>query len=240
MAHASRVATIGQLTGSIAHEVNQPLAAIVTNAQAALRWLQRQPPDLEEVQEAVAQIAMDATRAGDVVGRIRGLIKKEPPRQDLLEINEPIREVIELVRGETAKNNISVKAELAEGLPLVRGDRVQLQQVILNLVINAIEAMSDVTGGNRQLIVITEKAGPDDVLVVVRDSGPGLTPEARDRLFQAFYTTKSGGLGMGLSICQSIIEAHNGHLAASSSDTQGATFQFTLPIPKEADARTGS
>ena len=144
MAHASRVATIGQLTGSIAHEVNQPLAAIVTNAQAALRWLAHGPPNLEEVREAVAQIAMDATRAADVVGRVRGMIKKEPPRQDLLEINEPIREVIELVRGETAKNNVSVKAELAEGLPLVRGDRVQLQQVILNLMINAIEAMSGV------------------------------------------------------------------------------------------------
>jgi len=159
------------------------------------------------------------------------MIKKEPPRQDLLEINEPIREVIELIRGETAKNNVSVKAELAEGLPLVRGDRVQLQQVILNLMINAIEAMSGVNGGDRQLIVITEMAGRDDVRVVVRDSGPGLAPEVGERLFQAFYTTKSGGLGMGLSICQSIIEAHGGQLSASANDTRGATFQFALPIP---------
>jgi PAS domain S-box-containing protein len=231
MAHASRVATIGQLTGSIAHEVNQPLAAIVTNAQATLRWLTHRPPNLEEVREAVAQIALDATRAADIVGRIRGMIKKEPPRQDLLEINEPIREVIELIRGETAKNNVSVKAELAEGLPLVRGDRVQLQQVILNLMINAIEAMSGVNGGDRQLIVTTEMAGRDDVRVVVRDSGPGLAPEVGERLFQAFYTTKSGGLGMGLSICQSIIEAHGGQLSASANDTRGATFQFALPIP---------
>jgi PAS domain S-box-containing protein len=237
MAHANRVATIGQLTGSIAHEVNQPLTAIVTNAQAAMRWLEHQPPDLEEVREAVGQIAMDATRAGEVVGRIRDLIKKGPPRQDLLKINVPIQEVIELIRSEAVKHSVSIKAELAEGLPLIRGDRVQLQQVMLNLIVNAIEAMSSVTDGNRELQIRTEKAEPCDVLVVVRDSGPGLPPDTSERIFEAFYTTKTGGLGMGLSICHSIIEAHGGRLSTNSNDPRGATFQFTLPIPEEVTSR---
>jgi len=234
MAHANRVATIGQLTGSIAHEVNQPLTAMVTNAQAALRWLKHQPPDLEEVRQAIAQIAMDATRAGEIVGRIRDLIKKAPPRQDLLEINAPIQEVIELIRSEAAKNNVSIKAELAEGLPLVQGDRVQLQQVMLNLIINGIEAMNGITDGNRELHITTEKDEPGNILVTVRDSGPGLTTEISERMFEAFYTTKADGLGMGLSICRSIIEAHSGRLSANSNDIRGATIQFTLPIPEQA------
>jgi PAS domain S-box-containing protein len=229
LAHANRVATIGQMTGSIAHEVNQPITATVIRAQAALRWLGRQPPDLEEVRQLLAQIVKNGTRAGEVVGRIRDLIKKAPPRQDPLEINEPIREVIELTRSEARKNGVSEKVQLAEGLPLILGDRVQLQQVMLNLIINAVEAMSGVSGGVRELLISTEKAKSGDVLVIVRDSGPGLTAAMCERIFEAFYTTKTTGLGMGLSICRSIIEAHGGRLWASANEPRGALFQFTLP-----------
>jgi PAS domain S-box-containing protein len=229
LAHANRVATMGQLTGSIAHEVNQPITAMVIGAQTALRRLDRQPPDPEQVRQSFAQIVKYGTRAGEVVGRIRDLIKKAPSRQDLLEINVLVREVIELTRTEAMKNRVSVKAELAEGLPFIRGDRVQLQQVMLNLIINAVEAMSDISGGARELLISTAKAESGDVLVVVRDSGPGLAPAARERIFDTFYTTKTTGLGMGLSICRSIVEAHRGRLWASANEPRGATFQFTLP-----------
>jgi PAS domain S-box-containing protein len=234
LAHANRVATMGQLTGSIAHEVNQPITAAVIGAQAALRWLGREPPDLEEVRQALVQVARNGTRAGEVVGRIRDLIKKVPPRQDLLEINDPIREVVELTRSEASKNGVSVKVQLADGLPLIRGDRVQLQQVVLNLIINAVEAMSGVSDGARQLLIIPERAESDEVCVTVRDSGPGLAPATHERIFEAFYTTKASGLGMGLSICLSIIEAHGGRFWASSNEPRGAVFQFTLP-PGGAD-----
>jgi PAS domain S-box-containing protein len=236
MAHANRVATTGQLTGSIAHEVNQPLTAIVANAQAAMRLLDRQRPDLKEVRQAIADVATDGARAGEVVGRIRALIKKTPLRHDLLEINKPIREVIDLTRGEAMKNGVSVRAELAAGLPLVRGDRVQLQQVMLNLIVNAIEAMSSVADGSRELQLSTETIESGDVRVAVRDSGPGLAAGTSEHLFEAFYTTKAGGLGLGLSICHSIIEAHGGRLLATSNGTGGATFQFTLPAAEEAPA----
>jgi C4-dicarboxylate-specific signal transduction histidine kinase len=229
LAHANRVATMGQITGSIAHEVNQPITAAVIRAQAALRWLGHEPPDLEEVRQALAQVVRNGTRAGEVVGRIRDLIKKVPPRQDLLEINDPIREVIELTRSEASKNSVSVKVQLADGLPLIRGDRVQLQQVMLNLIINAVEAMSGVSDGARELLISTGRAELGDVLVVVRDSGPGLAPAALERIFDAFYTTKITGLGMGLSICRSIIEAHAGRLWASGNEPRGTTFHFTLP-----------
>jgi signal transduction histidine kinase len=194
-----------------------------------LRWLGHEPPDLEEVRQALAQVVRNGTRAGEVVGRIRDLIKKVPPRQDLLEINDPIREVIELTRNEASKNSVSVKVQLADGLPLIRGDRVQLQQVMLNLIINAVEAMSGVSDGARELLISTGRAELGDVLVVVRDSGPGLAPAALERIFDAFYTTKITGLGMGLSICRSIIEAHAGRLWASGNEPRGATFHFTLP-----------
>jgi C4-dicarboxylate-specific signal transduction histidine kinase len=228
LAHASRVATMGQITGSIAHEVNQPITAAVTRAQAALRWLGHEPPDLEEVRQLLAQVVRNGTRAGEVVRRIRDLIKKVPPRQDLLEVNDAIREVVELTRSETSKNGVSVKVQLTDGLPLIRGDRVQLQQVVLNLIINAVEAMSGVNDA-RELFVRTGKADTGDVLIVVRDSGPGIAPAALERIFDAFYTTKVTGLGMGLSICRSIIEAHGGRLWASESEPRGATFQLTLP-----------
>jgi len=229
LAHANRVMTVGQLTASIAHEVNQPIAATVANAQAALQWLGRDPPDLEEVRKALSAIMKDGNRAGDVTGRLRGLIKKAPPRKDEVEINEAIREIVALAHGDLVKNGVSVRTELAEGLPLVHADRVQLQQVVLNLVANALEAMSGVDERSRDLLISTGKAGPDGVLVAVRDSGPPLAPASLERLFEAFYTTKPGGLGMGLSICRSIIEAHGGRLWASANVPQGAHFQFTLP-----------
>jgi PAS domain S-box-containing protein len=228
LAHANRVATMGQLTASIAHEVNQPIAATVTNAQAALRWLAAAPPDLEEARQALAQIIKSSNRAGDVIGRIRTLIQKAVPQKDRLEINGTIREVIELTHGEATKIGVVVRTQLAEGLPLVEGDRVQLQQVILNLIINAIEAMSGMSEGPRDLLITTGITGSDNVLVAVADSGPGL-PAAVDRLFEAFYTTKASGLGMGLSICHSIIEAHGGRLWANANQPRGAIFQFTLP-----------
>jgi len=229
LAHANRVATMGQLSASIAHEVNQPIAAAITNAHSTLRWLGARPPDLEEVRQALGRIVRDGNRAGDVIGRIRDLIRKAPPRKDGLEINEAILEVIALTRGEVVKNGVSVQTQLAEGLPLIQGDRVQLQQVILNLIVNAVEAMSGVGEGSRELLISTGKAESDGVLVAVRDSGPGLAPASLERLFGAFYTTKPGGLGMGLSICRSIIEAHGGRLWATANVPQGAVFQFTVP-----------
>jgi C4-dicarboxylate-specific signal transduction histidine kinase len=229
VAHANRVATMGQLTASIAHEVNQPIAAAVTNAQAALRWLAARPPDLEEVRLALHAIAKDANRAGDVIGRIRDLVKKAPPRKERVDINEAIREVIEVTRGEAVKNGASVQTALGEGLPLIEGDRVQLQQVVLNLIVNAVQAMGGVADGPRELFITTTRAEPDGVLVAVKDSGPGVAPASLERLFDAFYTTKSEGLGMGLSICRSIIEAHGGRLWVTANLPRGAIFHFTMP-----------
>jgi PAS domain S-box-containing protein len=233
LAHANRVTAMGQLTASIAHEVNQPITAAVTNAEAALRWLGAQPPDLEEVRAALGLIVEDGTRAGNIIGGIRALIKKLPPRQACLDLNEAIREVIALTRGEAAKTGVSVQTDLADGLPLIYGDRVQLQQVILNLIINAIEAMSGVAETPRALLISTGQAEPGGVLVAVRDSGPGLDPASLEHLFNAFYTTKSGGMGMGLAICRSIIEAHEGQLWASANEPRGAVFQFTLPLQRD-------
>jgi PAS domain S-box-containing protein len=229
LAHANRVATMGQLTASITHEIKQPLTATVTNAQAALRWLGRRPPDLEEVRQALGRIEEVGHRAGDVVARIRALIQKAPPRKDRLDLNAAIREVIQLTRGEAVKNGVTVQAQLADGLPLIHGDRVQLQQVVLNLIINGVEAMSGVSEGARDLLVSTGKAESGGVLVAVMDSGPGLASAHLDRLFDAFYTTKPSGLGMGLSICRSIIDAHGGRLWASANVPQGAILQFVLP-----------
>jgi PAS domain S-box-containing protein len=233
LAHANRAATMGQLTASIAHEVKQPIAATVTNAQAALRWLACEPPDLGEVRQALAHIVADGMRAGDVVGGIRDLVKKAPPREDRLEINPAIREVIELTRGETVKNGICVQTELADGLPLIQGDRVQLQQVMLNLIINAVEAISGASEGPRELLVSSGKAGTGDVHVAVRDSGPGVPATDLERLFEPFYTTKPGGLGLGLSICRSIIQTHGGRFWVTPNAPRGAIFQFTLPAQPE-------
>jgi PAS domain S-box-containing protein len=228
LAHANRVAAMGQLTASIAHEMKQPITATITNAQAALRFLGGRSPDLEEVRETLACIVKDGHRAGNVIGRIRDHIKKAPPQEDRLDINEAIREVIDLARSEAVKNDVSVRPDLAKGLPLVRGDRVQLQQVILNLIINAFEAMS-AAEGTRELLISTRKAENEGVLVAVRDSGPGLVSASLERVFESFYTTKPSGLGLGLPISRSIIEAHGGRLWASANAPRGALFQFTLP-----------
>jgi len=227
LAHANRVATMGQLSASIAHEVNQPIGAAITYADAALRWLGANPPNLEEVREALGLVLESGVRAGEVIDRIRALAKKAPPRKDSLEINEVILEVIGLTSREMERNGISAQTQLAESLPAIQGDRVQLQQVIVNLLMNAIEAMSGMSEGLRELLISTANSAPG-VLVSVRDSGPGLTPESVERLFESFYTTKPGGLGMGLSICRSMIEAHGGRLWASANEPRGAVFQFTL------------
>ena len=233
LAHANRVATMGQLSASIAHELSQPISAALTNANTALFWLNTQPPELEKVGQALARVVKDGSRAGDVIGRIRALIKKAPPRRDGVEINDAILEITALTSGEAEKQGVSVRTRLTDGLPLLQGDRVQLQQVILNLIINAVEAMSRTGDGPRELLISTEKAG-SDVLVTVRDSGPGVAPADLDRLFEAFYTTKAGGLGVGLSICRSIVEAHGGRLWASANVPRGAIFHFMVPVPGSA------
>ena len=229
LAHANRLATMGQLSASIAHEVKQPIAATATNAAAALRWLGAQPPNLAEAREALGRIVESSHRAGDVVDRVRAVIKKEPLRKDRLDMNEAICEVLELIRGEAVRTGVSVQARLADNLPPIYGDRVQLQQVILNLIVNAIEAMSGIDAGARDLLISTGEAEPDGVLVAVRDTGPGLAPATFVRLFEAFFTTKPNGLGMGLSICRSIIEAHGGRLWVEANEPRGAIFQFTAP-----------
>jgi PAS domain S-box-containing protein len=229
LAHANRIATMGQLTASIAHEVNQPIAAARNNAASALQFLSRSPPDLDEVREALDCVVNDVDRAGNVIGGIRKLITKTPaPRDDCLDINEAIREMIVLTRGEALKNGVSVRTQL-EGLPLVQGDRVQLQQVVLNLILNAVEVMSSVDGARRELSISTQRRGADEVLVAVRDSGPGIDPEHLERVFESFYTTKPSGIGLGLSICRSIIDAHGGRLWAAANQPTGAALQFTLP-----------
>jgi PAS domain S-box-containing protein len=228
LAHANRVATMGQLTASIAHEVNQPITAAVTYASAARRFLSAEPPNFREVDDALSLIVKEGNRAGEVVGRIRALVKKAPARKDAVEINDAILEVIAITRTEAANNSVSVRTQLAEGLPSVQGDWVQLQQVLLNLIINAIEAMRDVGEEERELL-ISSRNDPNGVSVEVRDSGPGFAPADFDRVFEAFYTTKPGGLGLGLSICRSIIEAHNGRLWARANVPRGAIFGFIAP-----------
>jgi PAS domain S-box-containing protein len=229
LAHVTRLTTMGELTASIAHEVKQPIAAAVTSAQTALRWLEAQPPELGEVREALSRTVRAGKRAGDVIGQIRALVTKAPPRKDTVEINAAIREVVELTRGEAVKGGVIVRMDLVEGLPPVQGDRVQLQQVILNLIINGIEAIAEVGEVSRDLLISARKGDAEEVLVAVADTGPGLAAGALEQMFAAFYTTKSGGLGLGLSICRSIIEAHDGRLWASANEPRGAVFQFTLP-----------
>jgi C4-dicarboxylate-specific signal transduction histidine kinase len=230
LAHVNRVTTMGQLAASIAHEINQPVAAAVTNAHAALRWLGAEPPELDETREALSDIVKDARRVGEIIDRIRGLIARAPARNDRFDINEPILEVIALTRSEVQRNGVSLQTRLTGDLPPIRGDRIQLQQVILNLLVNAVEAMRGAGEGARELLISTGKDASDSVFVAVRDSGPGLDPQGLDHLFDPFYTTKPTGMGMGLSICRSIIEAHGGRIWAAGSAPQGAVFTFTLPV----------
>jgi signal transduction histidine kinase len=239
LAHANRVATMGQMAGSIAHEIKQPIAVVVGSAQAAFNWLDHRPPRQEEVRQALSRIVEAGTQATEFIERIRNFFRKAVPRKDPVEINDAIREVIALTHSQLINNNISLQTQFGDGLPLVRGDRVQLQQVVVNLIINAVEAMAGISDGSRQLLIGTRKDASDAVLVTVQDSGPGLSPDSLDNLFDAFYTTKPAGLGMGLSICRSIVEAHGGRLWAASHDRSGATFQFSLPTQAEVTRERG-
>jgi PAS domain S-box-containing protein len=229
LAHITRVMTMGELASSIAHEVNQPLAALVTNANAGLRWLASQPPDLEEARECLRRIIRDGNRAGEVITRIRSLVKKSAPAKARLDLNDTIQEVLLITNAEARRHRVFVRTELAAALPPVRGDRVQVQQVILNLVMNGIEAMREVTDRPRELLIRSRPEESSHVLVAVQDSGIGLDEQRLERVFEAFYTTKPEGMGMGLSISRSIIEAHGGRLWPTAHRDYGATFQFTLP-----------
>jgi PAS domain S-box-containing protein len=229
LAHANRIATMGQLTASIAHEVNQPIAAALMNAQAGLRFLGAQNPELDTVRQVLGRIVGDCKRAGEIVSGIRALTKKAPSHPESLEINKVIFDVIALARSDALKSGVTMRTQLAEHLPVIQADRVQLQQVLLNLIINAIEAMRSLNEGARDLLISASRDVSDGVLVAVRDTGPGLDPRNVDLLFDPFYTTKLDGMGMGLAICRSIIDAHGGRLWVDANGTRGAVFQFTLP-----------
>jgi C4-dicarboxylate-specific signal transduction histidine kinase len=228
LAHVTRVTTMGELAASIAHEVNQPLSAIMNNSSACLRWLASGEPNLDEAREAARRVIRDGARAGEVITRIRALLRKTDTEKARLDINQIIREVVTLTRNEATGKGVALRLELAAGLPPVLGDRVQLQQVILNLIMNGIEAMASVTDRPRELLICSRQHESDNVLVAVRDSGVGLDGQDLEKLFDAFYTTKSQGLGMGLAISRSIVEDHGGRLWVVSNDGPGATFQFTL------------
>ena len=232
LAHGNRVAAMGQLTASIAHEIRQPLSALMMNGNTALRWLTTHPPEIDEVRQAIESIVKDANRANDVISRIHGLVRKAAPSKDPFDINEAILEVVALVHAETLKQGVATQTQLADNLPRICGDRVQLQQVLINLAINAIQAMSGVEGV-RALHISTAYDASEGVCVAVRDTGPGLCAAKLPDLFEPFYTTKPSGMGMGLSICRSIIEDHGGRLWASEYEPKGALFQFTIPVKLE-------
>ncbi len=229
LAHMNRLSRMGELAASLIHEITQPIGSARNNALAALNFFDKQPPDLSEIREALGCVVGDADRVGHIVDRIRDQIKKAPPRKDRVDVNEAINEVIVLARNEITTNGVSIRTRLAEALLPVQGDHVQLQQVVLNLILNAVEAMSTVEAGARELLISTEQTQTGGVLVSVGDSGPGIDPDHVDRVFEAFHTTKSSGVGMGLSICRSIIDAHGGRLWATRCEPRGALFQFTIP-----------
>jgi C4-dicarboxylate-specific signal transduction histidine kinase len=233
LAHVSRVTTMGELTASLAHEVNQPIGAAVTNANTCIRWLARDTPNVEEARAAALRSAKDGMRAAEIVSRIRLLFKKGTPQRELVDVNEVIREMIVLLRSEATRYNISVRTELVAELPPVLGDRVQLQQVLMNLMLNGIDAMKDVDG-TRELAIKSEQAENKEVVVSVTDSGVGLPPQQADQIFQAFFTTKPHGTGMGLRISRSIVESHGGRVWAAGNSPRGASFYFTLPAKAEA------
>jgi PAS domain S-box-containing protein len=233
LAHVNRVTTMGELTASLAHEVNQPIAAAVTNANTGLRWLAANPPNVEEARAAATRIVKDGTRAAEIISRIRLLFKKGTPVRELVDVNELIREMIVVLRGEATRYSISVRTELGADLPQVMGDRVQLQQVLMNLMINGIDAMKEVDG-TRELIIKSQRTENEQVLVSVSDTGAGLPPQQADQIFTAFFTTKQHGTGMGLRISRSIIESHRGRLWAADNSPRGASFYFTLPTKVEA------
>ena len=233
LAHANRVAAVGQLSASIGHEINQPLSGVVTNGETGLLWLKAEPPNLQEAVAAFSRVVRDGKRASEIVNRIRALVKKAPLQKDNLHINEAIHEVVALTHSEAVKTAVLVRKEFVDKLPPIQGDRIQLQQVVLNLVMNAIEAIRTTEAGPREIVIQTSHNEPDSILVSVRDTGPGFDSANIERMFNAFYTTKPGGLGLGLSICRSIIEAHGGRLWATPGDPKGAVFQFILPSAHE-------
>jgi C4-dicarboxylate-specific signal transduction histidine kinase len=228
LAHVNRVTTMGELTASLAHEINQPIAAAVTNANTCLRWLARDHPDLEEARAAAMRIVKDGTRAGEIISRIRLLFKKGTLERELVDVNEVIREMIVLLRGEAMRYSISVRTELAGDLPQIMGDRVQLQQVLMNLMVNGIDAMKEVDG-TRELAIKSQVVENEHLLVSISDTGVGLPSQQADQIFNAFFTTKPHGTGMGLRISRSVIESHGGRLWAAGNSPRGASFYFTLP-----------
>jgi C4-dicarboxylate-specific signal transduction histidine kinase len=232
LTHVSRVTTMGELTASLAHEIKQPIAAAVTDANTCLRWLGRDQPDLAEAREAASRVIKDATRAADIISRVRLLFEKGTPQQELVDINEVIQEMIVLLRGEATAYSISVRTELAEDLPQVMGDRTQLQQVLMNLMMNSIDAMKNVDG-TREITIQSRRAENSQVLISVSDTGVGLPPETAEQIFDAFVTTKIHGTGMGLRISRSIVESHSGRLWAANNSPRGACFAFTLPTKIE-------
>lgn len=230
LAHLNRVMTVGELTASIAHEINQPLAAIVMNSNAALRWLALDPPNLDKARNSAELIIRDGDRASHVIARVRALLKKSPPSMTLLDVNEFVNDVVGLTESEMSRNSIRLRKDLCADLPRVPGDRIQLQQVLLNLIVNAVEAMHGIEDRDRGLLIATDVFNQTVVRVAVSDNGPGIDPQTADHLFAAFSTTKLEGMGMGLTISRSIIEAHGGRLWTEANAEFGATFQFTLPI----------
>ncbi|HEX4229473.1 MAG TPA: ATP-binding protein [Bryobacteraceae bacterium] len=232
LARMTRISALGALAASISHEVNQPLAAVVTNADACVMWLSSEPPNLEEVRTAVDSIAQEGTRASEVVRRIRAMFTQAAPERTRIQLNELIREVGALLQPEISRNDVTIRMDLAANLPATVGDRVQLQQVLMNLILNGIEAMSAVTDRPRSLLIRSEMPDPESVLISVKDSGIGINPMDARRIFDAFFTTKAQGMGMGLSISHSIIEAHDGRLWASANGDYGATLQFALPADR--------
>jgi PAS domain S-box-containing protein len=233
LAHMNRVSMMGELAASLSHEILHPIATARNNARAGIRFLEMSPPNLDEASEALGCVVRDADRAKDIVGRIRNQIKKAPSRKERFDLNEAINEVIIMVRSAIAKNGVSVSSRLMDGLVPVQGDRVQLQQVLVNLILNAVEAMSSVEDGTRELSIRTEQSQTGGILVAVHDSGPGVDPVNLERVFEPFYTTKTSGIGMGLSICQTIINGHGGRLWMCANEPRGAVFQFTLPATQE-------
>jgi signal transduction histidine kinase len=234
LAHLSRVTTMSELTASLAHEIRQPISAALTNAKTCLRWLGRDEPEVAEACEAASRLVKDVTRAAEIIGRITSLFKKGAPQRGLVDVNELIGEMIVLLRSEANRYSISIGTELAEDLPRVMADRVQLQQVLMNLMLNGIDAMKETTGGG-QLTIKTEVCH-DQLLITVTDTGVGLPPEQAEQIFKAFFTTKDNGTGMGLAISRSIVESHGGRLWAAGGSGRGAAFQFTLPATVAASA----
>ena len=234
LAHVSRVTTLGELTASLAHEVNQPLAGVVSSADACLHWLAAQPPNVDKARRATERILRDAKRASDVVARVRNLAKKAPLQRTSVDINETAEETISLATRELSQNNVSLETQLAENLPQILADRIQLQQVILNLIINACEALTAADDEFRKLSISTARE-MDSVALTVRDTGFGIDPQETEAVFEAFHTTKPGGMGMGLAVSRSIIEGHGGRLWAEPNEPRGAIFKFTIPSKKESD-----